>query len=88
MKKPINYIAKKTWKGFVSVRSHILEKAVKQGKDLVITFNSQIMTIPYDYLKYAGQLHKHKFESKFNDKAYELYDFYFKPDNEEELKLF
>jgi len=78
----VKYKAKKSFKGFVSVRSYIVDKAIAKKQDLIIEFDGKIMTVPNDYLRTAGQLHKKKFKSKFDNKEYELYDFFFLADSD------
>lgn len=77
----IKYEATKSYNGFISIRSNIVDRAVAKGKNIVVNFKGQVMTIPSEYLKYAGQLHKKQFKSKFTGKDYELYDFWFIDDN-------
>jgi hypothetical protein len=77
----MKYKATKTYKGFVSIRSNIVEKAIAKDKGIVVEYNKQFMTIPHNYLKRAGQLHTKSFKSKYNEGEYFLYDFFFCDDN-------
>lgn len=66
--------------GHVSVRDYIIEKCVENKQGVAIIFNGRTMTIPYEAMKNKFQFHQQKFQSKFNDKKYELIDFKFIPD--------
>lgn len=82
----------KIFNGFVSVRDHLVEKCVKLKEDLVIEHNGEFMTVPFKTIAnpIMFQIHKTKFRSKYNTGMfYELYDFKWKPDEEEkQQKLF
>jgi len=61
----------------------------KKEEGLSIEYEKKIMTVPYNKLK-TFQLHTRKFQSKFNNKTYELIDFKFIPDNinQNQMELF
>jgi len=79
---------KKLFNGFASVRDHIVKRAIKSNSNLIINYDGENMTIPYSILTNPFQLHKTKFRSRYNGEEYELYDFQFKPDKEDQESLF
>jgi len=76
----MKYEAKKIYKGLVSVRDYIIEKTIKKGEGLEITFKGKKMTVPLERLEQKFQIHDQKFKSLYNNKSYSLYDFRFKED--------
>ena len=83
----IKYTPKKSFKGMVSVRSYIVDKAIRQGKDLIIEFEGKNMIVPNERLKDVIQLHTKKFKSQYDGKEYELHDFFFTSDTEKKKIL-
>ncbi len=79
---------KKLYKGFASVRDYIIKDCLKKETGIIIEYGNKYMTVPYEKLKSALQLHRKKFESKFSDRKYELIDFKFYPDLEKQQELF
>ena len=83
----IKYETKKKFGDITSVRDYIVKQAVKENDGLQIVFEDKQMTMNPEELKsQVFQCHKTKFKSKFNDGEYELYDFVFKPDNNETIQ--
>ena len=74
------YKPKKLFKGYVSVRSYIIDTCLKKKADLIIQHKDDKMTIPYMKLTNLFQFHKKQFQSKYSNKTYELVDFNFLPD--------
>ncbi|KKL45754.1 hypothetical protein LCGC14_2352460 [marine sediment metagenome] len=83
------YKIKKLFLGHASIRSHIVKKQLDKNEGIVIDYNERKMTLSYEQLKKGKQLTREEFQSKFNDKVYELYDFIFVPDemNKEIIKM-
>jgi hypothetical protein len=77
------YKVKKLFRNHASVRDYIIDSCLLNKEGIIIEFNYQQMTIPYEQLKNTFQFHKKQFRSKFDNRVYELYDFYFKPDKRE-----
>lgn len=73
---------KKLFNGFASVRDYIIDKAVKDRRDITVVYKGKKMRVPLERLKNKWQMHGRKFESKFNDKKYMLYDFKFEADDD------
>jgi len=85
----MKYKVKKLFHGCASIRDYIIEKCIKNQEGLTIFFNEKEMLVPLDKLKNCYQIHKTKFQSKFGNSQYELYDFPFKPDSKEkQMELF
>jgi hypothetical protein len=74
---------KKLFNGYASVRDYIVAKYIAQKKSLIINYYGKLMTIPYEHLLTASQLHRTKFKSRFNGETYELIDFLFQEDEKE-----
>lgn len=73
---------KKLFNGFASLRDYLIKAAVKDRSDIQIHYKNKIMTVPLERLKSKWQMHGKKFESKFNNQSYTLYDFKFVADSE------
>jgi hypothetical protein len=71
---------KRLYKGFASVRDYIVQDCIDKKKSLQITCGSEVMTISWDNLYKFCQLNKQPFESKYSNRKYVLYDYYFKSD--------
>jgi len=76
----MTYKPKKLFKGYVSVRSYIVDTCLKKKSDLIIQYKDEKMTIPYIRLTNLFQFHKKQFQSKYSNHTYELVDFNFIPD--------
>ena len=72
---------KKLYKGCVSIRDYIIHRCISKEQNLQIRYKNWIMTLNLEQLKNYAQLHKQEFQSKYNHKSYQLYDFLFKPDS-------
>ncbi len=76
---------KKIWNKWASVRSPIVAKILDDRDDLIIVHKGEEMTITNHELNMIiHQVHKTKFYSKYDKKYYELFDFIWQPDEEEE----
>lgn len=74
--------------GFASVKSLIVEKAMKEGRGLKIYCGDDVMTVEY---KNLGKHHKNNLyiKSKYNiSQTYDLWDYDFKPDKREKQITF
>ena len=78
---------KKLFLGHVSIRDYIVEKAIKKEQGIVVSYKDLKMTIPLEQLKIRFQFHHQKFDSRFNNKKYELIDFRFKEDKWRDYNL-
>ncbi len=74
------YKVKKLFIGHASIRSHIVKKQLDKKEGIIIDYNDRKMTLSYEQLRKKKQLTRAEFQSKFNDKVYELYDFIFIPE--------
>ena len=81
------YKAKKLFGNIASVRDYIVNQAIDNGEGLRIEYKGKAMMLsPDDLVASVFQCHKTKFKSKYaGGKDYELYDFIFKPDQENKL---
>lgn len=84
----MTYRAEKKYNGHVSVRSYIIEEAVKRKENLTIEHDGGAMTIPLTMLKDPFQMHTKEMQSQFSDATYTLFDFRWRPEVENQLKLF
>ena len=76
-------VVKKLFNGYASVRDYIVSKCVAKKEHLIINYYGKLMTIPYEHLLTASQLHRTKFKSRYDGSEYELVDFHFKEDEKE-----
>jgi len=76
---PINRL----FHGFASVRSHIVEKAMQEGRGLKIVWNKKIMLIEASEVC-KGYHNKEEFRSIHNEEYYHLVDYDFKGKKEPE----
>ena len=83
----MNYKAKKLWKGSVSVRDYIVEKAISRNKPLTVEYNNDKMTIEVGRLK-EGKLNRGILTSKYGHQSYRLIDFKWEPNCEGQTQLF
>ncbi len=75
------YRTEKLFNGFASVRSTIVELAIKNKEDLKIVHEKEEMTVPLKKLLNPLQLIKKEFDSKIKpNESYLLYDFKWVPD--------
>ena len=79
---------KKIFLGLISIRDYIVEKAIEKKEGLIVKFQNQEMTLRYEQLKNGSQFHRHKFQSKYENKEYELIDFKFVPNETNQMRLF
>ena len=71
---------KKLWEGFASVRSTLVQRAVKKREGLRITYQGEVMTIPYEKLLHPLHIGGERLiKSKFGG-TYTLCDFRWNPD--------
>lgn len=71
---------KKIYKGFVSVRSYIVEECIKNRQNLLITVGKLQMSVPFEEVCNGFQLHRIKFQSQYKkSQKYELVEFLWKP---------
>ena len=77
----MNIKVNRLFNGIASVRDYIVQECKDKEEKLVILCNDQKMTVNFDK---AFQISSRKFKSKFNDMEYQLVDFKFIPDQEEE----
>ena len=73
-----NVKVKKTFRGCISVRDYIVNKAIKEGAGLVVEYNGEKMTIPHEQLP-LGKKSRKTFISQIEGK-YKLVDYRWKPD--------
>lgn len=80
---------KKVYRGIVSVRDYLVEKAKRLQEDLVIYNDRGEMVIPYEYLD-KGSVMTRSIPSKFGSKRYNLVDYRWNPilKDENQLELF
>jgi len=76
----IKITVKKSYKGYVSVKSSIVDECIIDMTGLIITYNKKKMTIPYEKLNKHVQLSKQIYQS--NGISYKLYDYFFVQDKE------
>jgi hypothetical protein len=74
---------KKSYKGYVSVKSTLIDECIKEKESLVIIYNKKKMTISPDKLNKHIQLSKQIFRSS-DGSNYKLYDYFFKEDKKNE----
>jgi len=87
--KPKVYKINKLYNGLASVRSYIVHQCIQQGRDLIIRYGNQEMYIPYrDLSAKTFQIHHRVFLSRYNGRPYQLIDFRWQPQKEEENALF
>jgi len=80
------------WLGKASIRSYIVDQAIKEKEDLVVNCGGlkptedHSMTIPWQDL-HKGKVSKDIFVSKYDNKSYRLIDFDWKPNNKNQIEL-
>jgi hypothetical protein len=72
---------KKQYKGYVSIKSTVIDECILNKEGLVITFNKKKMTIPLDKLNKHVQLSNQIY--RVYEECYKLYDYFFVPDKKE-----
>ena len=74
---------KKLFNGHVSVRDYLVAKCIEKKEDLVIEYNTRLMTVPHAILRLAkSRFHGISFASQFKyDVSYKLLDFPFVSDD-------
>ncbi|MCK9369504.1 hypothetical protein M0R04_06195 [Candidatus Dojkabacteria bacterium] len=79
----------KLWKGkIVSVKSYQLEEALKKRQNLEIHHFGEVMTIPWNEIMEKGVVSVKHIQSKINrNQFYDLVDFIWKPDKNNNLML-
>lgn len=78
---------KKLFNGHVSVRDYMVRQCVAKGENLTIIHENQKMTVPLSVIKNPQQLFKTEIQSKYSNATYQLYDFKWKPERDEQGKL-
>ena len=84
---PLKVRIKRPWLGNASVRSYLVEKGIKERRDIIIEMESKTMTIPWKDLS-KGIVNKETFHSRFGKSQYHLVDFKWQPDKNPNLSLF
>jgi hypothetical protein len=74
------------WFGKASIRSCVVDQAIKEKEDLMVSFGGNFMTIPWQDL-HEGIISKDVFQSKYDNKSYRLVDFNWKPDKINQIEL-
>lgn len=74
------YSVKRLYNGLASLRDYHVQKAINQGKDILILFEDQKMKIPHDEILKRGTRSNVTAKSKYNGDEYTLIDFRFRPD--------
>lgn len=72
------------WHGLASVRSNIVNVAIKEREDLLIVLKdrSGAMLVPYDELR-NGKENAKLFFSKYDNQPYRLVDYEWKPTSQQ-----
>lgn len=82
----MNVTIKKLFHGFASIRDYLVIKAVKNRENIIVYYNTQHMTIPFNKLD-QGFENKNIFISKHDGKEYKLIDYDWIPDLTEQQRL-
>ena len=71
------------YKGYVAVKSTIIDECILNKEGLIITYNKKKMTIPLENLGKHAQLSAQIYHSSSDGKAYKLFDYLFVPDKKD-----
>jgi len=74
---------KKIYKGYVSIKSTIIDECILNKEGLIITYNKKHMTIPLENLGKHAQLSNQIYHSSSDGKSYKLFDYLFAEDKKE-----
>jgi len=71
---------KKMYKGYVAVKSTIIDECILNKEGLIITYNKKKMTIPLESLGKHVQLSNQIYHSSSDGKSYKLFDYLWETD--------
>jgi hypothetical protein len=74
---------KKMYKGYVAVKSTIIDECILNKEGLIITYNKKKMTIALENLGKHAQLSNQIYHSSSDGKSYKLFDYLFVEDKKE-----
>jgi hypothetical protein len=85
----ITYTTKKLYKGYVSIRSYIVEKAIRMNQPILIQYaNKKNMLLTPKDLKEKGTYTAGPFKSKYGNLEYFLVDYLWRPRKDFTMELF
>ena len=74
---------RRLFNGLASVRDYVLKKCYQEGKDIILTYKNEKMTVLHKELKSKSfQLSDKTFTSRYGSEPYRLIDYKFEADKE------
>ena len=80
---------KKLYRGNITLRSHMVERAIRERQPIEVYYKNQKMTLPPAVLERAGKHGSKMFVSQFNmGEMYHLVDYRWTPEVPDQEELF